>query len=305
MAPGPAGRNAQPELYRDHETIPTRGPLAALTVPGAIGGWMLALQAAKANGGRLPLDVLLSNACGHARDGYQVTRSQNAAHAKTIWPSSRTFRALPQRFCVDGKVPAVGTTLKQQALAATLEQLAHAGLDDFYRGDIGREIAADLERIGSPVTREDLNRYRGQDRRAAARRSLQRHDLQHRRADPGSCLADDPRPVRPLGRDRGRKLRSHPRSGRGDQARAPRPRPRRHRSGVPCAPARPLSRAALHRRRSHEDRPPQGGALAACRGRGRHDLDGRGRCIGPRRVLHPVALLGIRLGLRAAARPAC
>ena len=36
MAPGPAGRNARPELYRDYETIPPRGPLAALTVPGAV-----------------------------------------------------------------------------------------------------------------------------------------------------------------------------------------------------------------------------------------------------------------------------
>src|SRR5580692_2047863 len=60
MAPGPAGRNARPELYRDSETIPPRGPLAALTVPGAIGGWMLALQAAKANGGKLPLRLLLA-----------------------------------------------------------------------------------------------------------------------------------------------------------------------------------------------------------------------------------------------------
>ena len=33
------------------------------------------------------------------------------------------------------------------------------GLDDFYRGDVGREIAADLERIGSPVTRADLEKY--------------------------------------------------------------------------------------------------------------------------------------------------
>jgi hypothetical protein len=40
-----------------------------------------------------------------------------------------------------------------QDLAATLEQLGHAGLDDFYRGDVGREVAADLERAGSPVTR--------------------------------------------------------------------------------------------------------------------------------------------------------
>src|SRR5215475_11829527 len=48
---------------------------------------------------------------------------------------------------------------RQSALAATLEQLAHVGLNDFYRGDVGREIAADLARIGSPVTRRDLESY--------------------------------------------------------------------------------------------------------------------------------------------------
>ena len=62
-------------------------------------------------------------------------------------------------FLVDGKAPTVGTKLKQEALAATLAHLADAGLDDFYRGDVGREIAADLESIGSPVTRHDLTRY--------------------------------------------------------------------------------------------------------------------------------------------------
>src|ERR1700694_2805526 len=55
MAAGPAGGRATPALYREagHATIPPRGPLAALTVPGAVGGWMLALEAAKANGGKL------------------------------------------------------------------------------------------------------------------------------------------------------------------------------------------------------------------------------------------------------------
>src|SRR6185312_13491316 len=46
------------------------------------------------------------------------------------------------------------------ALAATLDQLVHAGLDDFYRGDVGREVAANLEHVGSPVTRADLERCR-------------------------------------------------------------------------------------------------------------------------------------------------
>src|SRR6266446_5070853 len=56
MAAGAAGARARRELYRElgYETIPPRGPLAALTVPGAIGGWMLALEVAKAHGGRMP-----------------------------------------------------------------------------------------------------------------------------------------------------------------------------------------------------------------------------------------------------------
>src|SRR2546430_10828590 len=53
MAAGGAGANARRELYRDYETIPPRGVLAALTVPGAVAGWMLALEAASAYGGRL------------------------------------------------------------------------------------------------------------------------------------------------------------------------------------------------------------------------------------------------------------
>src|SRR5229473_3223930 len=51
MAAGRAGANTRRELYREQEAIPARGPLAALTVPGAVGGWALALEAASAQGG--------------------------------------------------------------------------------------------------------------------------------------------------------------------------------------------------------------------------------------------------------------
>jgi len=158
MAAGFAGANARRELYREHETIPARGPLAALTVPGAVGGWTLALEAAKAHGGIVPLDVLLGAAIRQARDGYIVTRSQARLSAEKL-DELKGVPGFAAQFLPDGKPPAVGATLKQEALAATFDHLAHAGLDDFYRGDIGREIAADLERIGSPVTRDDLKRY--------------------------------------------------------------------------------------------------------------------------------------------------
>jgi len=161
MAPGPAGAKATVALYREagHDAIPARGPLAALTVPGAIGGWMLALEAAKAFGGKMPLDVLLAPAITQARDGYVVSRSQHALTRDKLAEMGEAS-GFAQTFLADGKVPEQGAVMKQTALSATLDHLANAGLDDFYRGDVGREIAADLERIGSPVTRADLERYR-------------------------------------------------------------------------------------------------------------------------------------------------
>jgi gamma-glutamyltranspeptidase/glutathione hydrolase len=161
MGAGRAGAKATIATYRDagHNEIPARGPLAALTVPGAVAAWMLALDAAKALGARLPLDVLLSAAIKHAREGYTVTRSQARLTAEKL-PEMKDAVGFREAFLIDGKVPEVGAKLKQAAFAATLEQLTYAGLDDFYRGDVGRELAADLERIGSPVTRADLEQYR-------------------------------------------------------------------------------------------------------------------------------------------------
>jgi gamma-glutamyltranspeptidase/glutathione hydrolase len=199
MAAGAAGAKATRELYREHgyDAIPARGALAALTVPGAVGGWLLAQEAAKARGGTLPLPTLLAPAIRQASEGVAVTRSQarltreklaelkdvpgfaavflspplpgrerSASEASRVGvnthPTPNDLRSFDPPPPGEGgeRTPDAGTTQRQPALAATLEQLAHAGLDDFYRGDVGREIAADLERVGSPVTRADLDRYR-------------------------------------------------------------------------------------------------------------------------------------------------
>jgi gamma-glutamyltranspeptidase len=124
---------------------------------------MLALEAAKAQTGKgthakLPLHVLFEAAIKRAREGYTVTPSQ-ARLTTEKYAELETAPGFMQAFLVEGNAPEAGTKLKQTAFAATLDQLAQAGLEDFYRGDVGREIAADLERIGSPVTRADLEKY--------------------------------------------------------------------------------------------------------------------------------------------------
>ncbi len=168
MGAGRAGRKATIQFYRDagHHEIPARGPLAALTVPGAVGGWMLALEAAKSQtgrsqhggGARMPLHVLFEAAIKHAREGYAVTRSQVQLTVEK-YAELETAPGFLKAFLVDGKAPDQGSRLRQAKFADTLDHLAQAGLQDFYRGDVGREIAADLERIGSPVTRGDFETY--------------------------------------------------------------------------------------------------------------------------------------------------
>ena len=60
--PVPPARTPRPRFIASSETIPPRGPLAALTVPGAVGGWMLAVEAARAVGGKGCRSTLLSHA---------------------------------------------------------------------------------------------------------------------------------------------------------------------------------------------------------------------------------------------------
>ena len=159
LAVGRAASNARRELYRGDETIPPRGPLAVLTAPAAIAGWMLALEAARALGGRLPLADLLQPAIRHARDGYVVTPSQARLTTEKL-VELKDVAGFAAAFLVEGKPPAAGKTLRQPALAAMLDHLARAGLADFYRGDVGREIAHDLDRLGSRLIRADIETCR-------------------------------------------------------------------------------------------------------------------------------------------------
>jgi oxamate amidohydrolase len=132
QACGPAARLATPELYleRGHGEIPSRGPLAALTVAGTLGGWQRALELSRRWGGRLGLDTLLSDAIRHGRAGIPVSASQ-ARLTRDKLPELQDVPGFTDTYLDDGRVPAEGFRLRQPALADTLEQFARAGLDDF------------------------------------------------------------------------------------------------------------------------------------------------------------------------------
>lgn len=161
---GPAAQLADRAFYAQDASIPPRGPRAALTVAGAIGGWAQALQVAARLGGRLPLAHLLADAIHHASVGVPVTRSQ-AALTASKWHELQAVPGFAETFApgyAQAGLPAEGDTQVQPRLAATLEQLAHAGLDDFYRGELARSLARELEALGSPLRLADLEAYRAE-----------------------------------------------------------------------------------------------------------------------------------------------
>ncbi len=157
---GASAALATPEYYAEHGDIavPTRGPRAALTVAGAVGGWITALEQALRWGRALPLDRLLEEAIHHAREGAFITRSQ-AELTREKWPELCSVPGFAETFAPHGP-PSLGFLLQQPRLSVTLDQLARAGLDDFYRGDLARSMAADLADTGSPLRLNDLENYR-------------------------------------------------------------------------------------------------------------------------------------------------
>ena len=144
-----------------------------------------ARAAAASSAGTLPLSRLLADAIHYARDGIAVTRSQHvnthdqAARARAA-AGLRRDRSFPAATC-----PATGALFVQPRSARRCERLAARGLDDFYRGELARAIAADLAAAGSPVALADLEPHRAQWRTPLVLEHSLGTRLQHAAADPG------------------------------------------------------------------------------------------------------------------------
>lgn len=160
---GPAAGLATPEFYRDRghtQAIPARGGLAALTVPGTIGGWEAALSLVP-DDRRLPLSDLLHDAIGHARDGIAVTGNQSTCTADKL-DGLQDVPGFAETYLIDGAVPKLGARLVQAPLALTLQSLADNGLRSYYDGPLAQTHAAFLEANGSPLRASDFAQYAAQ-----------------------------------------------------------------------------------------------------------------------------------------------
>lgn len=163
-ASGPAAGAATPAFYADKglTEIPKRGPLAALTVAGTVSGWAKALDFSKTElGGGMALARLLEDAAYHAETGFPVaeTLARNCAEK---FPELKEQPGFLAHFADQGAPLTEGRKFTLPALAGTLRRLGEDGLDSFYRGALARDIAADLEAAGTPITLADLEAYSAQ-----------------------------------------------------------------------------------------------------------------------------------------------
>ena len=158
---GAAGSAVTPAFYAERglAAVPSRGPLAANTMAGTVAGWQAALTISAERGGSLPLARLLAPAIRYARDGFPATESQ-VANTLAKRDELAEVPGWAAVFLPGGEVPSPGSLFKQPALAESLGHLADTGLEDFYRGELARRIAADLARAGCPLGPDDLARQR-------------------------------------------------------------------------------------------------------------------------------------------------
>ena len=154
---GRAGSAASRGMFRSHgyETIPQRGPLAAVTVPGAVDSWC----AAHDWYGRMPLSDVLRSAINYARDGYAVCAGQ-ADCLHQVADVLATYGTTRDTLLPEGRPPREGEVVGLPRLAETLETVAEKGRDGFYDGAVADEIAAALQRAGGLLTVDDFRSHR-------------------------------------------------------------------------------------------------------------------------------------------------
>jgi gamma-glutamyltranspeptidase/glutathione hydrolase len=141
----------------------------SIMTPGFVRGCWAVLE--KFGSGRFSWRELIAPAIEYAKRGFTIY-----PHAAWVWRSRdmypgsdlidtlhATTEATRLFLKPDGSVYQEGDALRQPDLADTLERIATAGADDFYSGEIGEVIAADLAEHGAFVTAEDMRNYAAVD----------------------------------------------------------------------------------------------------------------------------------------------
>ena len=156
-ASGRSGSLLTPEALRarGYEEMPIDGP-EAVTVPGALSGWVALLE----RYGTMSLAEVLAPAIRIAEEGYPVTpiiagqwRGQEDKLARD--------EGAKATFLYDGeRGPQAGEWFRNPGLANSFRMLAEQGPGVFYGGELGRTVVDGLAELGGYLTLDDLREHR-------------------------------------------------------------------------------------------------------------------------------------------------
>jgi gamma-glutamyltranspeptidase len=147
------------QIFQDGRIV-ADGPAAA-NIPGVVAGLEYAYK--KYGSGKVKWAELIEPAIKLADEGFVLdetlpTSIAEGRHFLEKWPEAAKI------YLPGGNVPKPGDRFANKDYADTLRAIAKDGADTFYRGEIARKIAGDLETNGGVITFADLAQYRAIER---------------------------------------------------------------------------------------------------------------------------------------------
>lgn len=123
----------------------------AVGVPGTVAG----IFAVHEKFGSLPMEIILKPVIELAKNGYIVTEQQ-AERFEKFRPQ---FVEVNNGNSIYTEIYKAGDTLRNMALAKTLERIVEHGRFEFYGGETGEKLVQFLKENGGIITLEDLEAY--------------------------------------------------------------------------------------------------------------------------------------------------
>ncbi len=169
VADGPAADHPQrlelrpardnPLMVQDGRVV-ADGPAAA-NIPGVVAG--LDYLYRHYGSGKVKWEDLVAPAITLADEGFILDEGLPSSIAEgrrflAKWPEAAKI------YLPDGKVPRPGDRFFNKDYATTLKAIQMGGADAFYKGEIAKKIAADMEENGGIMTYADLAQYRAIER---------------------------------------------------------------------------------------------------------------------------------------------
>lgn len=140
-------------LDKERNVIENKSYIGALSVgvPGTVAG----MFAVHEKFGSLPMEIILRPVIKLAKEGYVISEQQ----AQRFDTFRSQFEEVNGQTSIYTEIRKAGDTIRNLALAHTLDRISINGLSEFYRGGTGKKLVSFLKTKGGIITMEDLKAY--------------------------------------------------------------------------------------------------------------------------------------------------